>query len=673
MLPYAPWLCWLIPLGFAVLIPLADKIHPRVRDGLAILGSFLAMVFAASMIPDVFAGKVTIWPDGKVVGEIPYGQSVSWINATVYVNGNETRITLGAGVLVDPLSVFMANIVGIIGFLIMVYSLGYMAGEPDMRRYWFWMSTFIGSMILLVMADNLIQMFVGWELVGLCSWQLIAFWFKATTPSPVPDFKTEGEYNAHCGMKAWIMTRAGDICLLIAIAAIGWAQLKAGQPLTFKFMDLQESTGWLRVLADVGLLVPISVLMFGGPVGKSAQFPLHEWLPEAMAGPTTVSALIHAATMVKAGVYLVARMVQVFYLAGESAGMLVALKPLFITVAWIGCFTAFLAATQAMVSMELKKVLAYSTISQIGYMMLGLGAGALLLIPAHGYVAGTFHLMSHAVFKALLFLCAGSVLHATETKYMYEMGGLKEDMPITYWTMVIGAASLAAVPGLAGFFSKELILEILWKEGQLALFTLATVTAALTAFYSFRMIGLTFHGPKSEYIKKREEEGKHVHEAPPVMWVPLVILAVASIVLGWLGPYYEAFATSGRFWVAHELGSEVTLEKYAHYLTEVFATPTAALSLLMLVIGIVPAYYIYIKRKIDPAELVSKNVVLRALYTFLYNRWYINPFYYKVFLNGTQAFSQRFRKLQTGILNVNVILMLIGFVAFIAYLVFYLL
>ena len=696
MLPLAPWLCWGIPIIGAILTPLLAKIGHKARDYGAVLFSIVGFIFGLSMIPDIFAGQVVNWFTGEVLGSIPYESKVMWIS----------KLGIEMGVLVDPLSVFMANIAGGLGALIMVYALGYMHGDPDLTRYWFFKNFFIGGMVLLVIANNLLQMFIGWEIVGLCSYALIGFWHKKKEPSPVPDYKTEGEYNAMCGMKAFITTRVGDVALLIAILTIYASTLKAGHP-TFNFLELKEEVEWARLLVASGMLIPTVILLFGGPIGKSAQFPLHVWLPEAMAGPTTVSALIHAATMVKAGVYLVARVLPIFVEVFKVINFTSALYTFSMIVACIGAFTAFLAATMGMVAREVKKVLAYSTISQIGYMMLALGIGGLMGYVAgeiaEGYYAGTFHLMSHAVFKALLFLSAGAVLHATETKDMFEMGGLKQYMPITYKCMFIGALSLAGIPPLSGFWSKETIFDAAWvlaheaydhgytligTTGYILLF-LAVITAAMTLFYSIRMIAIIFIWPESEYLKERERKGEHVHEAPPVMWVPLAVLAAVSVIGGLFAPAFQVFMFKG--W------EEVTRRSVEEIFFGPFTSPTFWMTLAAYALGGVPAYYFYWSRKLDPGEFLEKHGFFKAVHSFFYNRWYINDFYMKVIVGGfikfsntvykffeqgivdrfnyalawvVRSFSQAFRKTHTGDLNYNMIAVMLGVVAILLLLLF---
>ncbi|MEM0212493.1 MAG: NADH-quinone oxidoreductase subunit L, partial [Candidatus Methanomethylicia archaeon] len=456
MLNYSPWLVWIIPIIGALLTPLIARLGDRIRDISAVFFSFLAALMATVNFSYVMSGGMYIPGVGYV--KVPIDWRFKWFIVPGF--------HLDVGVLLDPLSALMGVIVAWISFLIMIYSLGYMHGEEGLTRYWFFMNFFIGNMLLLVMSDNILQMLFGWEGVGLCSYQLIGFYYSDEKKRWIGNVPP-----SHAGMKAFITTKIGDISLMIASFIIFTI---SG---TFNFLDLQANYEWIIELAKMGLIIPVVLLFFGGPIGKSAQFPLHEWLPEAMAGPTSVSALIHAATMVKAGVYLVARMVPIFYgsfthaiahvhgLAIENL-ILQARNSFFLTVAWIGAFTAFLAATQAMVSRELKKVLAYSTISQIGYMMLGLGAGGLMENVAIGFVAGVFHLASHAIFKALLFMAAGAVIHACESTDMFNMGGIRRDMPITFVCMLIGALSLSGIPPLSGFWSKEAVFTACLVSGQ---------------------------------------------------------------------------------------------------------------------------------------------------------------------------------------------------------------
>ena len=666
------WLCWTLPLIGAVLTPAFAKAGARVRDYAAVAFSFLAAVFASTLIPLLFNTPPPLYN----------GESFDWI----------ASLGVKMGVIVDPLSIIMANIVAWISFLIMVYSLKYMHGDPSLTRYWFFMNFFIGSMLLLVMADNLLLMFFGWEGVGICSYALIGFWYRDSKEDWLKCWVGEGDEAyppSHAGMKAFIMTRVGDVCLLASIFMI---YAFAG---TFSYSELLSKVGtWASQMSAAGLLLPAAILFFMGPIGKSAQFPLHEWLPDAMAGPTSVSALIHAATMVKAGVYLVARVLPIFWLAYNIYGV-AELSTFFMVIAWIGAFTAFLAATQAMVSTEIKKVLAYSTVSQIGYMFLALGAGGLL---AHGLVegltSGMFHLMSHAAFKAALFLAAGAVIHAVESRFMYHMGGLRRYMPLTYILMWFAALSLAGVPPFSGFWSKETVLSISWEANLTGPFILAVVTAALTVFYTVRMMGLTFHGEKSHRILELEAEGHKVKEASPIMYVPYGVLAVASLGIGligwWMeGALHDAFSTMVPSVGLHSISHAVAAAEQS-------SIPiTLPIAIAMLVIGGVPAYFMYISRRVDTSAILSKSMTLRALHTFFFKRWYINKLYYNAFVysiiaagrglyrwieqggferavsglaSSTVAFASRFRRLQTGFLNYNVIGILIGLIVIVLFL-----
>jgi NADH-quinone oxidoreductase subunit L len=583
------------------------RIHPKVRDYGSVAFALLGAASAALLIPSAMFGSVQ-------------DVQVNWI----------TSLNIKAGILLDPLSIIMANVVSWVSFLIMVYSLAYMKGDDGLTRYWFFMNFFIGSMLLLVMSDNLLQLFFGWEGVGLCSYALIGHWYKDPLDKWVgtvgdKSLNVPMAYSpSHAGMKALIVTRIGDIGLLIAVLMI---YSYSG---TLNFVDLSQNVSWALPLSRVGLLIPVALLFFWGPIGKSAQFPLHEWLPDAMAGPTSVSALIHAATMVTAGVYLAGRAGPMFYNSVLQYG-----QPTFFfeAVAWVGAFTCFMAATQAVVSKELKKLLAYSTISQIGYMMLGIGAGGLASEFLTGLTAGIFHLMTHAIFKAAAFLAAGAILHAVESRYMHDMGGLRQSMKITFATMVIALLALSGVPPLSGFWSKDAVIAVTVLTGQMPLMLLAWGTVALTFLYSLKVIGLVFIAPKSEHVKQLEEEGQHVHEAPALMWAPYLVLALATVAIGLAGPFVEsafarALALTTTPLTTPSVGLNPALEQSA--------VLTASIgSLLMLAVGGTFGYLIYISGRLKPASIVGESGVARTLYNFLWNRWYINPLYYRAFVYGT--------------------------------------
>jgi NADH-quinone oxidoreductase subunit L len=601
------WLTWILPFIGAVLTPVLARIHPKVRDYGAVAFSLLGAISAALLLPSVLSG-------------VTEDLQLTWISS----------LNINAGILLDALSIIMANTVSWVSFLIMVYSLAYMKGDEGLTRYWFFMNFFIGSMLLLVMSDNLLQLFFGWEGVGLCSYALIGHWFT----DPIDKWVgTVGDKSmgvpmayspSHAGMKALVVTRFGDIGLLIAIFMI---YAFSG---TLSFVDLSKNVSWALPLSRMGLLIPVALLFFWGPIGKSAQFPLHEWLPDAMAGPTSVSALIHAATMVTAGVYLAGRAGPMFY----NTVVLYSQPTFFFEIiAWIGAFTTFMAATQAVVSKELKKLLAYSTVSQIGYMMLGIGAGGLASEFVTGLTAGIFHLMTHALFKAAAFLAAGAILHAVESRYMGDMGGLRHSMKITFVSMVIALLALSGVPPLSGFWSKDAVIAATVLTGQLPLLLLAWATVGLTFLYSLKVIGLVFMAPKSEHIRKLEGEGHHVHEAPALMWVPYLILAAATIAIGLAGPYVEAAFTHALASTTTPLVGSTPEFNPAVKQNAVLVASTG--SLIMLAVGGIFGYLLYISGRLKPTSIVSETGIGRAVYNFLWNRWYINPAYYRAFVYGT--------------------------------------
>jgi NADH-quinone oxidoreductase subunit L len=451
-----------------------------------------------------------------------------------------------ASLLWDPLSALMVLVVTGVGSLITVYSVGYMHGDPRFGRFFAYLALFAASMLILVLGDNFAVLFVGWELVGLCSYLLISFWFSK--PSA-----------AAAGKKAFIVNRIGDWGFLVALMAI----FAAFGTLDFGVV-FAEAPGRLTTAAATA----ITLLLFVGATGKSAQVPLHVWLPDAMEGPTPVSALIHAATMVTAGVYMVARTAPLFDLAPVSSGV----------VASVGAVTALLAATIAVGQRDIKRVLAYSTISQLGYMVLAVGVAA--------YTAGIFHLMTHAFFKALLFLGAGSVIHAmSDEQDMDKMGGLRPALPITFATMAVAWLAISGVPPLSGFWSKDEILAATFNAGgwHLGLWAIGIVTALLTAFYMTRLMAMTFWG------ERRWDEGVHPHESPRVMTLPLAALAVASALGGLIN-------TPWRLGLEHFL--EPAFEGVEHAAAPAGVTPylLAAASVAVAAAGIGLAWLRYLRR-----------------------------------------------------------------------------
>ncbi len=493
-------------------------------------------------------------------------------------------VHIDAGLNVDGLTAIMLVVVTSVAFLVQVYSLGYMAGDPGYWRYFAYMSLFTASMLGLVLVDSLVLVYVFWELVGLSSFLLIGFWFHRPAA-------------AAAAKKAFLVTRLGDIGFLLAILLI---YAHTG---TFDIAEIQT----LAVTGAIGgtTLTFFALGIFAGAAGKSAQVPFHVWLPDAMEGPTPVSALIHAATMVVAGVYLVARMFPVFQQSPDAMTV----------VAAVGGITAITAALIGLVMTDIKRVLAYSTISQLGYMMLALGIGA--------YVAAIFHLLTHAFFKALLFLGAGSVNHATNTFDMRRMGGLRKSMPITFWTFIIGSISLSGLFPFAGFWSKDEILSDAWAHERY-LFYIALVVAGLTAFYMFRVIFMTFGGtyrgggPAEEVGE--DSHSAEPHESPASMTIPLLVLAVPAVLIG--------FANIDKD-IEHLLVGNFDLIG-VHLEDSKFRIGVALASTALPLIGILLAYAIY-SAKVIPAELLSG--IFRPLHRLLENKLYLDTLYERLIVD----------------------------------------
>lgn len=607
------WLIWILPFIAAVIIPFLGKISKNILGYIASGFALMSAIIAIILLPTVIESH-------------ELHDQISWISL----------IDIKAGVLLDPLSIIMANVVGWISFLIIIYSIGYMKEDKDKIRFWFWMMFFIGSMQLIVLSDNLLQMFFGWEGVGLASYSLISFWYRDKSQHHVGNENNSVlgllEYYTptHAGMKAFIMTKVGDIMMLAGMLLIF---AFAG---TFGFKDLVENTTWAANMNSEHLLIPAIILLFGGAIGKSAQFPLNEWLLEAMTGPTAVSALIHAATMVKAGVFLVARLGPILF-ALSMAGILV--DQFFEIITWIGAITALLLATQGMVNMELKKVLAYSTGSQIGYMMMALGIAGLSEQFVDGYTAGFFHLISHAMFKASLFMAAGSLIHMVGSRFMYDMGGLRKHAPKTYFFVWASGLSLMGAPFITtGFWSKDAIFAAVYESGSewaLPIFIIAVLTAVITAFYTTRMIGIIFFGKKSEHINKIEKKHK-IHEVSKTMWIPYGILAIFTIGIGIFG--FIAENTIHHIfteYLDHSFGI-TTHNAHVENISPSFIfnlNPIAVLfSLLAFIIGFGLGYVFYIKKYINPTKIIKSNLVFYALYKLILNRWYLNSIIYWCFV-----------------------------------------
>ncbi|MGH7506761.1 MAG: NADH-quinone oxidoreductase subunit L, partial [Longimicrobiales bacterium] len=550
-------------------------------------------------------------------------------------------LRVDAAFQLDQLSMLMTLIITGVGFLIHVFSVGYMGEDPGYARYFAYLNLFVFFMLVLVLGANFPVMFVGWEGVGLASYLLIGFWFR-------------DREKADAGKKAFIVNRIGDFGFLVAMFLI------YGNVRTLDFAGVFDAAP--AAFAYAGPVVTaIALFLFLGAAGKSAQIPLYVWLPDAMAGPTPVSALIHAATMVTGGVYLVARASVLFALAPVAS----------ITVAGVGALTALFAATIGLVQYDIKKVLAYSTVSQLGYMFVGVGVGA--------YAAGVFHLMTHAFFKALLFLGSGAVIHAlhealhhthshADAQDMRNMGGLKKYLPITWVTMWVGTLAIAGVWPFAGFFSKD---EIIWQAAARAIgvfepwfrvfWIMALVAAALTAFYMTRLMIMTFHGEN----RTGAEEQKHVHEVRPVMWVPLVILALLSVVGGWIN-VPEAVAQAP---VLGWLPSSEWLHDWLHPVTEAADAIIAAnvgTPLTVSPIGGGAAAWAWISFAMAVVVIVlTARALLRHAYRpvaespeptgfarVLYDKWYVDELYDTIIVRPVLALSRAFwRFIDQGLID----------------------
>ena len=556
------WLVALIPLAAAIVNGLLGRRYLRKWTGpiatvaLGISAVLGTLIFFATVAAGDHASRAVTLYEWIAVGDF----------------------RVGVTALVDPLSALMVFVVTVVSFLIHVYSNGYMSHDHGFHRFFTWLPLFVFFMLVLVLADNYVLMFVGWEGVGLCSYLLIGFWFERPAPSTAAN-------------KAFWMNRIGDwgftIGMILTFMAFGTVAFQEVFP---KVEAVHEH--------DPVILTVIALAFFVGAAGKSAQLPLYSWLPDAMEGPTPVSALIHAATMVTAGVYLVARSTPLFAAAG----------PALTVVAVVGALTAIFAATIALVQVDIKRVMAYSTVSQLGYMFMALGVGA--------PIAAMFHLATHAYFKALLFLGSGSVIHATEEQDMRRMGGLRTKLPTTYWTMLIAGGALAALPPLAGFWSKDEIVGAAFVNGYPILWGIGVFTGLLTAFYVTRALYLTFHGePRDHHLYE------HAHESPAVMTIPLLALAAGSIVAGLLLGFPPEAGFVHRF-----LEPAVSVEHGAqHHAPElVTILGLAATSVFAGAIGIAIALAMYARGRPDPAA-VSRAA--GPVYRVLWNKYFVDELY----------------------------------------------
>ncbi|HVO23034.1 MAG TPA: NADH-quinone oxidoreductase subunit L [Candidatus Margulisiibacteriota bacterium] len=499
---------------------------------------------------------------------------------------------------IDALSGVMISIVTGVGFLIHVYSTGYMHEDAGYARYFAYLNLFMFSMLLLVMADSLPLMFVGWEGVGVCSYLLIGFWY-------------DKEANASAGKKAFVVNRVGDAGFILGIFLIFWTLGPGTHSLRFT-----EIAAYASKIPPHTVTV-ITLLLFVGATGKSAQLPLYVWLPDAMAGPTPVSALIHAATMVTAGVYMIARLNFLYILSPTSMTV----------VATIGALTALFAATIGLMQNDIKKVLAYSTISQLGYMFLGVGVGA--------FSSGIFHLMTHAFFKGLLFLGSGSVIHGMSGEQdMQKMGGLRSYMPITCWTFFAGTLAIAGFPPFAGFFSKDAILGAAYgsEHGSVWLWVLGLLAAGLTSFYMFRLLFLTFFGE----CRIDEHAKHHLHESPASMTMPLIVLAILSLIGGWIG-LPEHWLWGDRF---GEFLAPIFSGAYAsEHLSAGTESVLMGASVVAAAIGFGVAYLFYLVQPGLPMLLAWKA---KGAYNLIFNKYYVDELYDLLFVRSTLALSTFF-------------------------------
>jgi NADH-quinone oxidoreductase subunit L len=638
LLEIVPWAILLLPLaGFVVLSllePWFKKDHEETGAGYlacaTAVASFGLALFSVARLFGLLADH-----EGLRFAQ-PFLQGGDQLDPWMWIQAGGFRVPFS--LLLDPLSSVMILVVTGIGSLIHIYSLGYMAHDPERVRFFSYLNLFLFFMLLLVLGGNLPLMFVGWEGVGLCSYLLIGFWYQKNAP-------------AAAGNKAFIVNRIGDAGLILgmvfAFRAFG----------TLDFVDIADNAGALarETLWQWGPATITCLLLFVGATGKSAQIPLQVWLPDAMEGPTPVSALIHAATMVTAGVYLVCRMAPLYH-QSETA---------MVVVATIGAVTLVMAATIAMVQTDIKKVLAYSTVSQLGYMFLAAGVGA--------FGAAIFHLFTHAFFKALLFLGSGSVIHAMSGEQdMRRMGGLRKKIPVTFWTFLIGTAAIAGLPPFAGHFSKDEILLGAWSSGHTVLGGLGFVTAALTAYYMGRLVFLTFYGP----FRGTPEQEHHLHESPWSMLLPLVVLAVGSATVGFV-----------RIPTLVQPAFRIAAEEEHH----VEWIPVVAI--LNAVLALALAFWLYVRRTDLPGKIAA---VFGPLPRIFENKWGFDFAYdwfaSRVVVDGSRqvlwkevdargidglvngvaqavgAFSARVRLVESGLVRAYALAILGGAVALLGYL-----
>jgi NADH-quinone oxidoreductase subunit L len=619
------WLIPLFPLAGSLVNALFGRLVGRHAHWIAVPALGISFLLSCSVFLRVWSGET--WS----------GDLFPWISAGPFT----TAVTAQ----VDQLTAVMLLVVTGVGFLIHLYSAGYMHGDPGYARYFTYLNLFVFSMVMLVLAGNFLLLYVFWEAVGLCSYLLIGFWYEKQSASDA-------------GKKAFIVNRVGDFGFGLGIILI-WT--------TFGTLNYAEVFGKAptTLVADGGTATAIALLLFMGACGKSAQLPLYTWLPDAMEGPTPVSALIHAATMVTAGVYMVARCHALFEMSHLSLSV----------VTWVGGLTALFAATIGLAQTDIKRVLAYSTISQLGYMFVGVGVGA--------YAAGIFHLVTHAFFKALLFLGAGSVIHGLHGEQdLRKMGGLAPRMMTTTWTFIFGAAALSGIFPFSGFFSKDEILAAAFHQGHIGLWALLLIGAFLTAFYTFRLVFLAFTGSP----RMSREVAHHTHESPAVMTVPLVLLALLALAAGFaVGIPFPQGTLFARF-----LAPVFPLHEAEHSSALVFGL--AALSTAAAAGGVALAWAMYVRR---PVQAEAIGAPTNRVHALVLNKYYVDELYDALFVrpvyrlsiwcarafdlgvidgivNGVGrlvvGWAQGLRRVQTGFVMNYALGMLMGAVAIIAFL-----
>jgi NADH-quinone oxidoreductase subunit L len=582
MIPFAPWLVFLVPFGAALLLPIFARAGAKIRDGFAIFAAAVAFVISCSMIVPVFNG-------------VSFDHSFTWIP---YLNAP-------FGVDVDPLSVLFAVLVAFFGLIIIIYSIGYMKGEEGLTRYYFWLLLFIGSMAGFVEADNTLELFIFWEMVGLCSYGLISFWYKK--PEAVK-----------AGIRVFLITRIGDVFLFAAVLIL-YANVGS-----FAFTAIISAVAHSTI--SLPTLTLVAFCLLGGAVAKSAQLPLQSWLFSAMEAPTSISAILHAATMVKAGVYLLARFILIFGL------MSLKIPGWMNSIMWFGVLTALVGGTLAISSPDIKGVQAYSTVSQLGFMIAALGAATGSLTSPIGFSAGfigsLYQVLSHGFFQGLNFLLIGGIIHAVGTRDMREMGGLRKDMRWTFGLSIIYLVTVIGIPPLPSFFSKELILGSIVSSGNLWLTVLIYLATACTFAYSLRYIFLVFYGERSEKIKD-----VHVHEPPTVMIGTCIVLAILCLGFEVLGP-----------WLYQFLGLS-TSASYALLLSP-FEDPLTLIFVVLLVVVFLLAYFIYYKRG-PAANAYRESTLVRGVNHVLARNYYIDAAYDGVVKGLTRATEAVYNQVET--------------------------